>query len=54
MVRPLPREPGEAAIDAIALRGARIDDLFLTDYRTTVDADAPPVELLRPEGAEHA
>lgn len=38
----------------IALRGARIDDLFLKGYREEVAKDSPPVELLRPEGAEHA
>jgi YidC/Oxa1 family membrane protein insertase len=39
---------------SIALKGARIDDLFLTQYRETVDKNSPPVELLRPEGAPHA
>jgi YidC/Oxa1 family membrane protein insertase len=39
---------------SISLRGARIDDLFLKSYRTTVDKSSPPVELLRPEGAEFA
>jgi YidC/Oxa1 family membrane protein insertase len=39
---------------SLSLRGARIDDLFLTEYRQTVDPKSPPVELLRPEGAEHA
>jgi YidC/Oxa1 family membrane protein insertase len=39
---------------SIALKGARIDDLFLTQYRETVDKNSPPVELLRPEGAQHA
>src|SRR5581483_43055 len=39
---------------SISLRGARIDDLFLTQYRETVDRNSPPVELLRPEGAPHA
>lgn len=49
-----------AAIDSpalagsVSLRGARIDDLFLKNYRTTVDKNSPPVELLRPEGAKHA
>ncbi|HEY8618197.1 membrane protein insertase YidC [Phenylobacterium sp.] len=38
----------------LSLRGARIDDLFLTEYRQTVDRNSPPVELLRPEGARHA
>src|SRR6516165_150209 len=39
---------------SVALRGGRIDDLFLTQFRETVDRDSPPVELLRPEGAQHA
>jgi YidC/Oxa1 family membrane protein insertase len=39
---------------SIALKGARIDDLYLTQFRETVDRNSPPVELLRPEGAEHA
>lgn len=39
---------------SIALRGGRIDDLYLTQYRETVDKNSAPVELLRPEGAPHA
>lgn len=39
---------------SLSLLGARIDDLFLLDYRERVDADAPPVELFRPQGMEHA
>lgn len=39
---------------SVSLRGARIDDLFLKDYRQSVDKRSPPVELLRPEGAQHA
>ncbi|WP_374472462.1 membrane protein insertase YidC [Phenylobacterium sp.] len=38
----------------LSLRGARIDDLFLTEYRQTVNRNSPPVELLRPEGTQHA
>ena len=39
---------------SIALKGARIDDLFLRKYDETTKKDSPPVELFRPEGAEHA
>jgi YidC/Oxa1 family membrane protein insertase len=39
---------------SLSLKGARLDDLFLTQYRDTVDRNSPPVELLRPEGAPHA
>ncbi|HEY0051807.1 MAG TPA: membrane protein insertase YidC [Caulobacteraceae bacterium] len=39
---------------SIALRGGRIDDLYLTRYRETLAANSPPVELFRPQGAEHA
>jgi YidC/Oxa1 family membrane protein insertase len=47
---------------SLRLQGARIDDLFLTErntkgvykYGQTLKKDSPPVELLRPEGAEHA
>jgi YidC/Oxa1 family membrane protein insertase len=39
---------------SISLRGARIDDLFLKRYRVTADPNSAAVELLRPEGAEHA
>jgi YidC/Oxa1 family membrane protein insertase len=35
---------------SISLRGARLDDLFLTQYRQTTDKTSPPVEMLRPEG----
>ncbi|MFI4949735.1 MAG: membrane protein insertase YidC [Caulobacterales bacterium] len=35
---------------SISLRGARLDDLFLTQYRQTTAKDSPPVEMLRPEG----
>lgn len=39
---------------SLSLTGGRLDDLFLTRYRETIDADAPAVELFRPEGMEHA
>ena len=39
---------------SISLRGARIDDLYLNQYRQSVDPNSPPVELLRPEGAPFA
>ena len=39
---------------SISLRGARLDDLYLKQYRETVARNSPPVELLRPEGAQHA
>ena len=39
---------------SLSLQGGRIDDLFLIRYRETLDADAPPVELFRPQGMEHA
>ena len=39
---------------SLSLKGARIDDLYLTQYRETMDSDAPPVELLRPEGSTNA
>ncbi|NEX93773.1 membrane protein insertase YidC, partial [Caulobacter sp. 17J65-9] len=39
---------------SVSLEGGRIDDLFLTQYRETLDKSSPPVELFRPEGAEHA
>jgi YidC/Oxa1 family membrane protein insertase len=37
---------------SISLRGARLDDLFLTQYRETTDKNSPAVEMLRPEGAQ--
>jgi len=39
---------------SLALKGARIDDLFLTQYRETIDRKSPPVDLLRPQGTKHA
>ncbi|HEY2709090.1 MAG TPA: membrane protein insertase YidC [Caulobacteraceae bacterium] len=39
---------------SISLAGARLDDLFLKQYRETTKANSPPVELLRPLGADNA
>ena len=39
---------------SIALKGARIDDLILKDYRVTVDPDSALVTLLSPAGDPHA
>jgi len=36
---------------SINLRGGRVDDLTLTNYRETVDPKSPPVVLLSPSGA---
>jgi len=39
---------------SVSLTGAKLDDLFLTQYRQTATANSPPVELLRPFGADNA
>ena len=39
---------------SIALKGARIDDLYLKRYRQTLAPNSPLVELFRPDGARHA
>ncbi|MGP1283541.1 MAG: membrane protein insertase YidC [Parasphingopyxis sp.] len=39
---------------SINLRGARIDDLVLLDYRQTIEDNSPPIRLLTPEGVEAA
>ena len=36
---------------SIALKGGRIDDLTLLDYKDTIDDDSPAVTLLSPRGA---
>lgn len=43
-----------ALTGSLSLTGGRLDDLFLTRYRETIDEDSPAVELFRPEGMEHA
>lgn len=51
-----PRAPidSPALKGSVALKGGRIDDLYLKDYRETLAKDSPPVELFRPEGAKQA
>ncbi|MGZ3277939.1 MAG: membrane protein insertase YidC [Caulobacteraceae bacterium] len=39
---------------SIALKGGRVDDLFLKGYRQKTDPKSPNVELLRPEGSDGA
>ena len=39
---------------SINLKGARIDDLVLTDHRETIAKNSPPVRLLSPGGAQDA
>jgi YidC/Oxa1 family membrane protein insertase len=39
---------------SLSLQGGRIDDLFLTKYRTTIKPDSGMEELFRPQGMEHA
>lgn len=39
---------------SLSLQGARIDDLYLTNYKETLDKSSLPVELFRPQGMEHA
>lgn len=39
---------------SLSLTGARVDDLFLTDYQETIEPGSPAVELFRPQGMEHA
>jgi YidC/Oxa1 family membrane protein insertase len=38
---------------SIALKGGRIDDLSLNQYRETVDPKSPPIVLLAPSGSPH-
>src|SRR5437899_2074963 len=39
---------------SISLKGGRLDDLVLKDYRDTVETDSPNVVLLSPLGAKDA
>jgi YidC/Oxa1 family membrane protein insertase len=39
---------------SVALRGGRVDDLFLKKYRETIDPRSPMVEMFRPDGVDHA
>jgi len=41
-------------VGTLNLKGARIDDLVLTDHRETVAKDSPPVRLLSPGGTPDA
>jgi YidC/Oxa1 family membrane protein insertase len=38
---------------SLSLTGGRIDDLYLRQYRQAVAKNSPPVELLRPAGAQY-
>jgi YidC/Oxa1 family membrane protein insertase len=38
---------------SVSLKGGRIDDLALTQYRETVDPKSPPIVLLSPSGSPH-
>jgi len=44
----------ETLSGSLSLRGARLDDLFLTKYYETQAKDSPFVELFRPAGMSHA
>jgi YidC/Oxa1 family membrane protein insertase len=50
-------EGGRVTIDtaeiqgSIRLKGARLDDLILTEYRESLDEDSPPIHLFSPAGA---
>ena len=39
---------------SLSLKGGRIDDLVLKNYRQTIARNSPPVELFRPAGAREA
>ncbi|MEZ5654805.1 MAG: membrane protein insertase YidC [Sphingobium sp.] len=39
---------------SIALKGARIDDIILPEYRETLKKDSPPIQLFSPSGTKEA
>ncbi|MEM7216221.1 MAG: membrane protein insertase YidC [Pseudomonadota bacterium] len=43
----------ETLLGSINLRGSRIDDLKLRQYRETIDPESPLIELLSPGGSEN-
>jgi YidC/Oxa1 family membrane protein insertase len=51
----VPIETGENGrlTGSVALVGARLDDLILTDYREAVPQDSPQITLLSPQGSAH-
>jgi YidC/Oxa1 family membrane protein insertase len=51
---PRARIDSPALTGSVALKGGRIDDLYLKQYRTALAPTSPPVELFRPEGARQA
>jgi YidC/Oxa1 family membrane protein insertase len=59
MANQIPKTVPRVAIDAkkltgsISLLGARLDDIVLTDYRDTVEANSPHVRLLEPRSDDH-
>jgi YidC/Oxa1 family membrane protein insertase len=47
-------KPSATLKGSLSLTGARIDDLWLTQYRQTLAKNSPPVELFTPYGARYA
>ncbi|HER25723.1 MAG TPA: membrane protein insertase YidC [Rhodospirillales bacterium] len=45
---------GDRVHGSLSLRGGRIDDLTLSDYRETLDDSSPPIVLLSPSGTKGA
>ena len=51
---PAPRQDrNPASAGSISLKGARIDDLSLVQFRETVDPTSPPIVLYSPSGTEN-